>query len=62
MENKKWVLNGCVGRALLNEFNDQKIDELSKEELTQELNTLINNNYSFMGYEKFANKIMKLMN
>ena len=62
MENKKWVLNGCVGRALLNEFNDQKIDELSKEELTQKLNTLINNNYSFMGYEKFANKIMKLMN
>ena len=33
MENK-WVLNGCVGRALLNEFNDQKIDDLTKE-LTQ---------------------------
>ena len=57
-----WRLSGCVGQKILNELNEQNIDELTYEELVAKIETMINNSYVFMGYERFANFVLSKMN
>ena len=60
--NKTWRLEGCVGSSLLHELKNYNLDSLSKEKIIRKIEKIISNNYTFTGYEKFANKIQRLIN
>jgi hypothetical protein len=59
-ENNIWNLGGCVGSSLLYELKDYDIDNMSHEQIVQKIDKIIKTKYSFMGYEKFANRIDKV--
>ena len=50
-----WNIESCVGNSLLNEINPNSIRNLSREKLISNINSLINENYAFIGYIQFAN-------
>ena len=50
-----WNIESCVGNSLLNEVNPNSIKNLSREKLISNINSLINENYAFVGYIQFAN-------
>lgn len=50
-----WNIESCVGNSLINEINPNSIRNLSREKLISNINSLINENYAFMGYIQFAN-------
>ena len=50
-----WNIESCVGNSLINEINPNSIHNLSREKLTSNINSLINENYAFLGYIQFAN-------
>jgi len=56
-----WTAGGCVGNKLLKEINPMNIRGISREKIISQINNLINANYVFLGYEQFANYIMKKM-
>ena len=56
-----WTAGGCVGNKLLKEINPMNIRGISREKIISQINNLINANYTFLGYEQFANYIMKKM-
>ena len=56
-----WKLSGCVGTELLNELRTYNIEDMTREELIAKIRSIINNSYVFMGYEKFANIVLKHM-
>lgn len=60
-ENKTWKLGGCVGTSLLHELKNYDIDNLTKEQIIRKIDKMINKSYVFVGYDKFANKIEKLI-
>ena len=59
LEKKKglWVLNGCVGNSLLNDLNAYQIHSLPRDDLVSIIKKIIRDNYTFIGYVKFANFI-----
>ena len=61
-ENDVWNLNTCVGKSLLYELKDYQLNKLSKEQVTTKINSIIRNNYLFVGYERLANYIQKIIN
>ena len=50
-----WNIESCVGNSLLYEINPNSIRNLSREKLISNINSLINENYAFLGYIQFAN-------
>jgi hypothetical protein len=50
-----WNIESCVGNSLINEVNPNSIHNLSREKLISNINSLINENYVFLGYIQFAN-------
>lgn len=54
--NDNWKYNGCVGNDILKDINPMNL-KLTKEKIITLVNKLINNNYLFIGYTKFANYI-----
>ena len=56
-----WTAGGCVGNKLLKEINPMNIRGIAREKIISQINTLINANYVFLGYDQFANYIMKKM-
>ena len=50
-----WNIESCVGNSLLHEINPNSIRNLTRERLISNINSLINENYAFMGYIQFAN-------
>jgi len=50
-----WNIESCVGNSLINEINPNSIHNLSREKLISNINSLINENYAFLGYIQFAN-------
>jgi hypothetical protein len=50
-----WNIESCVGNSLIHEINPNSIRNLSREKLISNINSLINENYAFMGYIQFAN-------
>lgn len=50
-----WNIESCVGNSLLNEVNPNSIKNLTREKLISNINSLINENYAFVGYIQFAN-------
>ena len=56
-----WNLKGCVGDKLLKEINPTNLRGISREKIVGQVKSLINANYLFLGYEQFANYIMRKM-
>jgi len=57
-----WNIRSCTGNKLLKEINPMSMKGLSEEKVIQQVNNLINTYYIFMGYEQFANYIIKTIN
>ena len=57
----KWNIKGCTGTKLLNEVNPTNDSDISKDKIIKLVNRIISNNYIFVGYTKFANKIKSLL-
>ena len=56
-ENGIWNIRSCVGEALLNEINPTYFKNMSKERVINQVKSIINEHYVFMGYIQFANFI-----
>ena len=56
-----WTVKGCVGNKLLKEINPMNMKGLTKENIISQVKSLINSNYSFLGYGQFANYIIKIL-
>jgi hypothetical protein len=61
-ENGLWSLNTCIGEALLREINPTNLTDIPKEKVISQMNAIMNNYYSFMGYTEFANYIERHTN
>ena len=61
-ENGLWSLNTCIGDALLREINPTNLTDIPKEKVISQMNAIMNNYYSFMGYTEFANYIERHTN
>lgn len=59
--NNSWNITGCLGNSFIQELNVYQINNLSKEDLVQKIDRIINNYYEFTGYIEFANKVAKCM-
>ena len=56
-----WKLDGCVGESLLREINFFDIQSLSKDDIIAKMKKQIRNNYEFIGYVEFANKVNRII-
>jgi hypothetical protein len=52
--------NGCTGNTFIKEVNPTNVN-INKKTLVDRINKIINENYRFVGYTKFANEINKIM-
>jgi len=59
MVNGLWTSNTCIGNALLNEINPTNLTGIPKDRIISEINTIINRQYTFMGYTELANYIKR---
>ena len=57
--NGVWSIKGCIGNKLLKEINPMNMKGISKEKIINQIKSLINNYYIFLGYGQFANYIIK---
>jgi hypothetical protein len=54
-----WTTKGCLGNKLLKEINPTGMKGLKKEKVIQQVKTLINSSYNFVGYLQFSNEIVR---
>lgn len=54
-----WNIRDCIGNKFLKEINPMNMKGLSKENVSKQINRLIDAYYSFYGYVEFANYISK---
>ena len=59
LESGVWNLNTCVGNELLKELNPAQLQDVPKSKVITQINSLINQYYTFKGYGEFANYIKK---
>lgn len=59
LENKNgyWKISGCIGNKLLKEVNPMNMKGIPRDKIINQINILINQSYSFKGYQEFANLI-----
>jgi hypothetical protein len=57
-----WNMKGCLNNKLLQEVNPMNMKGMPREKVISQVKNLINANYQFLGYEQFANYIIKTMN
>ena len=57
--NGVWSIKGCIGNKLLKEINPMNMKGIPKEKIINQIKSLINNYYIFLGYGQFANYIIK---
>ena len=57
-EDDIWNIQSCIGNALIKEINPTNLKGLARDKVITLINTIINNNYLFIGYSKLANHIM----
>ena len=60
-KNNIWNLDSCVGPEILQELSYYNIQNISREGIMKLITSKIMKNYEFMGYEKFGNSIIKMM-
>ena len=54
-----WTIKGCIGNKLLKEVNPMNMKGITKEKIVNQIKSLINTYYIFLGYGQFANYIIK---
>ena len=52
--------NSCSGNKFLKDINPMNIKNLSDQDISKQINALIDENYTFMGYQEFGNQIETL--
>jgi hypothetical protein len=57
--NGVWNVKSCLGNALLREINPTSLKNIPKERVITQIQSIIKNNYLFMGYIELANYIRK---
>ena len=61
MSDGQWNLSTCIGNSLLHEINPTNLRGLTREKISSQIRSLINNYYVFMGDKgEFANYIKKV--
>jgi hypothetical protein len=60
LKNGLWQLESSIGNNLLKEINPTMIKDISKEKIINQIKILINNAYTFMGYDGFANYVRRV--
>ena len=60
VKNGLWQLESSIGNNLLKEINPTMIKDISKEKIINQIKILINNSYTFMGYDGFANYVRRV--
>jgi hypothetical protein len=60
LKNGLWQLESSIGNNLLKEINPTMIKDISKEKIIHQIKVLINNAYTFMGYDGFANYVRRV--
>ena len=60
--NGLWSIKGCIGNKLIKEINPTDLKGISREKMISQINHLINASYLFLGYDKFANYIIRVAN
>jgi hypothetical protein len=56
-ENGAWNIQSCIGNSLIKEINPTNLKGLSRERVVNQIRTIINQSYVFMGYTQLANYI-----
>jgi len=59
MEGGNWNLNTCIGNALLKEINPSQVQNMPRDKVISQINSLITQYYTFMGYGELANYIKR---
>jgi len=59
-KNGLWQLDSSIGNNLLKEINPTMIKDISKEKIINQVKVVINNSYTFMGYDGFANYVRRV--
>ena len=54
-----WTTKGCLGNKLLKEINPTGMRGLTREKVIQQVKSLINMSYYFVGYLQFSNDIVR---
>ena len=54
-----WTIHSCIGDALIREINPTSLKGMPKERVINQIKTIINQYYVFMGYVELANFISK---
>lgn len=54
-----WTMKGCLGNKLLKEINPTGMKGLTKDKIIQQVKSLINAAYQFVGYLQFSNEIVR---
>lgn len=54
-----WTMKGCLGNKLLKEINPTGMKGLKKDKIIQQVKSLINAAYQFVGYLQFSNEIVR---
>jgi len=57
-----WNIQSCTGNKLIKEINPMSMKGMPKEKIINQIKSIINNYYIFLGYGQFANYIIKTMN
>ncbi len=57
--NRLWTLEGCTKNSFLKEVNPSNIVDIDKKTIIQQIKKIIDKQYMFIGYSKFANFISK---
>lgn len=57
-----WTMNSCVGRQLLREVNPTEARDIEAAVIEKKIQSIIRNNYEFIGYTKFKNFIERHAN
>ena len=60
LKNGLWQLESSIDNNLLKEINPTMIKDISKEKIINQIKVLINNAYTFMGYDGFANYVRRV--
>lgn len=60
-KNGLWTLDSCVGPNLLQELQNYDLQNMTKDMIAKRIQRNIDKHYRFLGYEKFANLIMKIV-
>lgn len=59
--NGYWNIKACIGNKFIKEVNPMNMKGLTKESVVKQINKLIKQSYTFMGYTKFANHIDRII-